>query len=297
MARDRPLLRRGGTDGERPPLTHDVPAAISPLVRRIVAANPGPMTGPGTNTYLIGVDEVAVVDPGPDDENHIEAIVGCGSGRIRWILLTHTHPDHWPATPRLAEITGAEVCAFAPDGAPPVEGLTVHRPLADGDVIDASEFRLRAVHTPGHASNHLCFWLEEERLLCTGDHIMDGSTVVIAPPDGDMAAYLDSLRKVRALKPRAILPGHGDVIEDPIARIDAYIAHRLERERQVLEQVRSRGPLTIPEIVAEVYRDVDERLHPVAARSVHAHLLKLAAEGRVSADGDPADPDARWRPA
>ncbi|MGH9234928.1 MAG: MBL fold metallo-hydrolase, partial [Acidimicrobiales bacterium] len=212
------------------PIVYGVAGALSPMVRRIVAHNPGMMTGPGTNTYLVGIDEIAVIDPGPDDDAHLDAIAGCGGDRIRWILLTHTHPDHAPGAVGLRERTGAEILANDGRDDVPVDGT-----LRDGDVIEATEFHLTALHTPGHASNHLCYLLNEERTLFTGDHIMQGSTVVIAPPDGDMAAYLDSLERLKTIRPRlkAIAPGHGHVIDDPQATIDGYIAHRREREGQV----------------------------------------------------------------
>lgn len=260
-----------------PPLVPGVARALSPLVRRIVAPNPGMMTGPGTNTYLVGIDEIAVVDPGPDDASHLDAIAGCGGDRIRWILCTHTHPDHAPGAAGLKERTGAEVLAFASK-----DGLKADSRIKEGFRIEATEFRLRAVHTPGHASNHLCFFLEEERLLFSGDHIMQGSTVVIRPPDGDMAAYLDSLAKVRKLRLKAIAPGHGYVIDDPNDVIDHYISHRLEREQQVLDAVAEAGTTKVATIVEQLYTDVPEELHPVARYSVHAHLLKLAAEGKVT---------------
>ncbi len=272
------------TDEPRP-IVHEVPSAVSPYIRRIVADNAGAMTGPGTNTYLAGVDEIAVIDPGPDTDAHVDAVAGCGGDRIRWILLTHTHPDHAPATQRLKERTGAQVCAFDDRDDVPVD-----RFLGDGDSVETTEFRIRAIHTPGHASNHLCYLLEEERTLFSGDHIMDGSTVVIAPPDGDMAAYLDSLAKVRAIKRlRAIAPGHGHLITDPVARIDGYVAHRLEREAQILAAVRAAGTTTIPAIVAQLYVGLIEELVPRAEQSVHAHLQKLAADGLVR--GDAADGD------
>ena len=277
--------RDAETDEPRP-IVHEVPSAVSPYIRRIVANNPGAMTGPGTNTYLAGVDEIAVIDPGPDTDEHIDAVSGCGGDRIRWILLTHTHPDHAPATARLKERTGAEVCAFDDRDDVPVD-----RYLGDGDTVETTEFRIRAIHTPGHASNHLCYLLEEERTLFSGDHIMDGSTVVIAPPDGDMALYLDSLAKVRAIKRlRAIAPGHGHLITDPIERIDGYIAHRLEREAQVLGAVRAAGTTTISAVVDQLYPGLVEELVPCARQSVHAHLRKLADEGHVRGD----DPEGAW---
>jgi glyoxylase-like metal-dependent hydrolase (beta-lactamase superfamily II) len=260
-----------------PPLVAGVARALSPLVRRIVAPNPGLMTGPGTNTYLVGIDEIAVIDPGPDDQSHLDAIAGCGGDRIRWILCTHTHADHAPGAAGLKERTGADVLAFAAK-----DGLKVDTKIKDGFRIEATEFRLRAVHTPGHASNHLCFFLEEERLLFSGDHLMQGSTVVIRPPDGNMAAYLDSLAKVRKLRLRSIAPGHGHVVDEPNALIDHYLSHRLERERQVLDAVADAGTTKVDAIVEVIYVDVPSELHPVARYSVHAHLLKLADEGKVS---------------
>jgi glyoxylase-like metal-dependent hydrolase (beta-lactamase superfamily II) len=247
------------------------------------------MTGPGTNTYLVGIDEVVVVDPGPDDDSHLEAIVGCGGDRIRWIVCTHTHPDHHPLTPRLAQRTGAEVLAYESR-----DGLEVDGELRDGDAIEATEFRLRAVHTPGHASNHLCFLLPEERLLFSGDHVMQGSTVVIAPPDGDMAAYLDSLERLRAMRPalRAIAPGHGHLIEDPAAVLADYVDHRLDRERQVVDALAA-GASTPGEIVDRIYVGLIDELVPRARQSVHAHLRKLADEGRVTAK-DLDDEAAEW---
>lgn len=274
---------------ELPPLVPGVASALSPLVRRIVAPNPGMMTGPGTNTYLVGIDEIVVIDPGPDDEGHLDAIAGCGGDRIRWIVCTHTHPDHSPGVAGLKARTGAEVRAFDER-----DDLVIDRSMADGDTIEATEFVLRAVHTPGHASNHLCYLLEQERLLFSGDHVMDGSTVVISPPDGDMAVYLRSLEQVKAMRPRlrSIAPGHGRLITDPIARIEGYLSHRAEREVQVLEAVRASGPVAIAAIVEALYADVREELHPVAAKSVWAHLRKLADEGRVTGDRD--DPEAAW---
>ena len=259
----------------RPAIIPGVASALSPLVRRVLAPNPGAMTGPGTNSYLVGIDEVVVIDPAIADEAHIDAIVGAGSGRIRWIVCTHTHPDHAPGAALLKERTGAEVLGYESRDA-----LVVDGELRDGDHIDATEFRLTAVHTPGHASNHLCFWLDNQRLLFSGDHIMQGSTVVIAPPDGDMAAYLASLERVRAMRPRAIAPGHGHVIDDPAAAIDEYVTHRLEREQQVIDALGD-GASTIAAIVDRLYVGLIEELVPRARQSVHAHLRKLAAEGRV----------------
>jgi glyoxylase-like metal-dependent hydrolase (beta-lactamase superfamily II) len=254
------------------------------MVRRIVCRNPSEMTGPGTNTYLVGIDEIAVIDPGPEDAAHLDAIAGCGGDRIRWILLTHTHSDHSPGAAALKERTGAEVLAF--DGGNETIGnvpVTIDGTLGDGDVIEATEYRLTALHTPGHASNHLCYLLNEERLLFSGDHIMQGSTVVIIPPDGDMAQYLASLERLKGLRPRlrAIAPGHGHVIDDPIGVIDEYVAHRLQREQQVVDALRAHGSAAIPELVTDIYADVPVELHGWARFSVWAHLRKLADDGVV----------------
>ncbi|MGZ6963095.1 MAG: MBL fold metallo-hydrolase [Acidimicrobiia bacterium] len=261
-----------------PDMTPEVPSALSPLVRRIVAANPSHMTGPGTNTYLVGIDEVAVIDPGPDDAKHVAAIVGASMReRVRWVLLTHTHPDHSPATAALVKATGAEVLAFSKRDA----DLKVDRTIGEGDTIDGTEFRLEVLHTPGHAPNHLCFFLDEERILFTGDTILDGMYSVVSPKSGgDMAKYLATLERLRKMRLAKIAPGHGDVIEEPRARVDDYLQHRLAREKQILA-ILKKGPAKIREIVATLYPDTPEPLLYVAAKQVHAHLLKLRDEGKV----------------
>jgi glyoxylase-like metal-dependent hydrolase (beta-lactamase superfamily II) len=261
-----------------PDLTPGVPSALSPLVRRIVAPNPGPMTGPGTNTYLVGIDEVAVIDPGPDDKRHIDAIVGASMReRVRWVILTHTHPDHAPGTARLVKATGAEVLAFSKRD----PEVTPDRSIGDGAVIQGSEWGLEAIHTPGHAPNHLCFFLEEERVLFTGDHILEGTTTVVSPQrGGDMAEYVKSLERLRKLRISRICPGHGDVIEEPRAKIDEYLAHRRMREAQVLKALKG-GPAKVKDIAAAIYTDTPQELQEMAQRQVHAHLLKLKAEGKV----------------
>lgn len=272
------------TDTDTPPpkpLIPGVASALSPLVRRIVAPNPSMMTGPGTNTYLVGIDEIVVVDPGPDTESHLDAIAGCGGDRIRWIVCTHTHEDHSPGVAGLKARTGAEVLAFDAR-----DGLEIDQPMGDGDVIEATEFVLRAIHTPGHASNHLCFLLEQERMLFSGDHIMEGSTVVIAPPDGDMSAYLHSLDRLTSLRPRlrSIAPGHGHLIEAPAAKIEEYVTHRMAREAQVLAVLERSGPTTVEALVKEIYADVPEALHVMAGFSVWAHLRKLVDDGKATGD-------------
>ena len=265
-------------------LTPGVPSALSPLVRRIVAPNPGPFTGPGTNTYLVGIDEVAVIDPGPDDQNHIDAIVGASMReRVRWVVLTHTHPDHAPGTERLVKATGAEVLAY---GKRIDKDATVvpDRVIGEGDTIEGTEFGLDVLHTPGHAPNHLCFLLEEERVLFTGDNVLEGMFSVINPArGGDMTVYLATLARLEKLRVARLCPGHGDVIEEPRARIQEYSAHRLDRERQVLRVLKA-GPARIVDIVTSLYGDQD--LHPklveAAGWQVHAHLVKLKAEGKVT---------------
>ncbi|MEX2100588.1 MAG: MBL fold metallo-hydrolase [Acidimicrobiia bacterium] len=267
-----------------PDLTPGVASALSPLVRRIVAPNAGPFTGPGTNTYLVGIDEVAVVDPGPDDKRHIDAIVGASMReRVRWVLLTHTHPDHSPGTARLVKATGAEVLAFGKrpdkDGA-----VVVDRSINEGDTIEGTEFGLEVLHTPGHAPNHLCFLLEEERVLFTGDTVLDGMYSVINPArGGDMATYLATLGRLEKMRLTRLCPGHGDVIEEPRARIQEYIAHRAEREKQILKLLKA-GPLKISELVAVIYDDqgLPAGLEEAAGWQVHAQLLKLKSEGKVT---------------
>ncbi|HEX2118467.1 MAG TPA: MBL fold metallo-hydrolase [Acidimicrobiales bacterium] len=250
-----------------------VASAISPLVRRIVAPNASPMTGPGSNTYLVGVDEIVVVDPGPDHAGHVDAVVGCGGDRIRWVAVTHSHEDHAGAAAALAARTGATVLAF---GA-----------VDDGFELESTEFRLLALHTPGHSPDHVCYLLEEERMLFSGDTVIDGSTVAIVPPEGDMAAYLASLERLssRRLRLRSIAPGHGHLIEDPAARLASYVSHRLEREAAIVAALEG-GAITIDQLVDQIYADLPAGLRTAAAQTTHAHLLKLAAEGRVSgADG------------
>jgi glyoxylase-like metal-dependent hydrolase (beta-lactamase superfamily II) len=270
------------------------PVAISRLVRRLTCPNPGVMTGPGTNTYLVGGEDVVVIDPGPDDEGHLDAIAAAGGDRIRWIVVTHTHPDHSPGAEPLRRRLRPDVLVLGYEAR---DGFEPDATIGDGHVIDGREFSLRAVHTPGHAGNHLCYLLEEERLLFSGDHIMNGSTVVVGPPDGDMAVYLESLELVRRLAPAAIAPAHGQVIAEPIAKVDEYVRHRLEREAKVVEALGAAGrPVTIDELVPAVYADVDEARYPIARRSLWAHLRKLVGDGRATAS-DPDDEAATWEPA
>ena len=255
-------------------------AKLADGIRRIVAPNPSMMTGPGTNTYLFGNDAVAVLDPGPADERHIENIVEKSTGSIRWVIVTHTHPDHSPGATPLAKATGAELLGIvAPDGEHQDKTFIPDRTLADGDVFETSEFKLEAVHTPGHASNHLCYRHVGLNWLFTGDHVIDGSTVVIDPPDGNMKHYIESLQRCKDLRCDALAPGHGDVIHEPDRAIDWIIDHRLAREAKVVAALASNPNLTSHELVPFVYTDVDPKLHGWAERSLLAHLLKLESDG------------------
>ncbi|MDR7534982.1 MAG: MBL fold metallo-hydrolase [Armatimonadota bacterium] len=238
------------------------------------------MTGTGTNTYLVAGDGIAVIDPGPDDARHVAAVLAATGGRaVRWILVSHRHVDHAPAAAALARATGAPVAALAGSAVPHDRGLR------DGETVAGPGYTLQALHTPGHASDHLCFLLREERALFAGDLVAQGGTVVIAPPDGDMAAYLASLERVRALDLARLYPGHGEPVDDPAALLGEYIEHRLARERQIIAALRG-GPRRIEGLVAAIYTEVPQALHPVAAKSVLAHLLKLRAEGRVAGEED-----------
>jgi glyoxylase-like metal-dependent hydrolase (beta-lactamase superfamily II) len=254
-------------------------------VARVIAPNPGVMTGPGTNTYLVGDGEIAVIDPGPAVPSHVDRIVEEAIGVILWILCTHTHQDHSPAAALLKAKTGAQVL-----GRPAPEGQdATFKPdfvLEGGQRVDLGPIGLRAIHTPGHASNHLCYLLEQTRMLFTGDHVMQGSTVVINPPDGDMRAYLRSLEKLLDEDIAVIAPGHGYLVGAPHKEVRRLIAHRLGRERKVVRALQQLGEASVDELLPVVYDDVPARIHRVAARSLTAHLDKLAAEGAVRAAGE-----------
>lgn len=264
---------------------------IAPGVRRLTAPNPGMMTGPGTNTYLLGHDELAVIDPGPELETHLDAIVAAVGDRLRWIFCTHTHRDHSPLARALQAATGARVFGY---GETPADGrqdeqFAPDQTLKDGDTVTCGEYRLRAVHTPGHASNHLCYLLEDRGVLFTGDHVMQGSTVVISPPDGDMQAYLDSLQRLLALPVGALAPGHGHVIDTPQDEVRRLIAHRLKREEKVRAALQRLGPATLEVLVVHAYDDVPPRIHNVAMRSLHASLIRLERNRRAACT------DGQWR--
>lgn len=259
-----------------------IPRKLDRYVTRIIAPNPGVMTGPGTNTYLVGEEELAVIDPGPEDAAHLRALVSAGAGRIRWILCSHTHLDHAAAAVALSKATGAKIAGMSAQLTDHNSRLTFDRPLQDGDRTEIGGLPLRTVFTPGHASNQLCFLLENSRMLFTGDHVMQGSTVVIAPPDGNMAAYLRSLRRLGTLDVAILAPGHGYLIGNPQAEVERLIQHRLARESKVRQALRqARGHATLEALLPKVYDDVSASLYPVAARSLQAHLNKLVEDGEI----------------
>ena len=266
---------------------------VAPRIHKLLAPNPGPYTGPGTNSYLIGERELVVIDPGPDDPVHVDRIleaVGELNATVGLILVTHHHLDHLPGADLLRQRTGALLAAH--------EGIRhTDRTLRHGQEVPADGETLEVLATPGHASTHLCFLMRARELLFSGDHVVGSGTVVVSPPDGDMVAYLDSLKLLRQYPIRRMLPGHWDPVDDPEAKITEYIDHRLLRERQVLACLRL-GDTTIAAMVGRLYADVDPRLHGAAGRSVLAHLLKLVRDGRVVQRGDrwlltdPDTPDA-----
>ncbi len=258
---------------------------LRPAVHRLIAPNPGVMTGPGTNSYLLGRGRLTLLDPGPAMAEHVDALQAAVEqlgGELEQIVVTHTHPDHSPAAALLAERFSVPMLgrAIADDGhqdtsfKPDVE-------LQHEQHIDVDGEALRAIYTPGHVDNHFCFLYEPSGLLFTGDHIMQGSTVVIIPPAGDMAHYIDSLRRMLEYPLQALAPGHGGLIEQPRAEIEALIAHRLGRESKVRAALQGRGDIALQDLVVHAYDDVDESLHPIAQLSLWAHLLKLQKEGEV----------------
>lgn len=281
------------------------PSRVSPLIRRIIAPNPGPFTFTGTCSYIVGSGEVAIIDPGPADPRHIEALLDALRGEsLRYVLVTHTHRDHSPAAQALKAATGARVAGCAPHRprAGPPKGLCFdaahdasYAPdivLAEGDRIDLGAVSLETIETPGHTANHLCFALAEERALFTGDHVMGWATTVIAPPDGSMRDYMASIERLRARSDRVYWPAHGEPIKDPQPYLRALLHHRRAREAAILQRLEA-GDTKIAQIVARIYESVDPRLHGAAAMTVFAHLEDLVARGLAESDG-PLDFDARF---
>lgn len=261
------------------------PVAIGERITRVTAANPGMMTGPGTNTYLIGDAQtgVAVIDPGPLLDEHIQNILNAATGPIKWILCTHTHIDHSPAAKSIKEKTGAQIYGRPAPAFPNQDQTFAPDYVVTHDqVLNIAGTTLRVIHTPGHASNQVCFLLEEQGMLFTGDHIMQGSTVVINPPDGNMAQYLESLKLITKYSINYLAPGHGFLMTNTNEIVERLIIHRMGRENKVLAGLRASGqPLPLEELVKHAYSDTDPRLHKVAMRSLQAHLDKLLSEGRV----------------
>jgi glyoxylase-like metal-dependent hydrolase (beta-lactamase superfamily II) len=268
---------------------------VHPRVRRLLAPNPSPFTYTGTQTYLIGSGEVAVIDPGPDLAEHVEAILKSLDGeRVAAIVCTHTHRDHSPASRPLQAATGAPIIGCAPlaleDDGPRADAAfdfdyRPDRALADGEALEGKGWALRAVATPGHTSNHLCFELEDGGVLFTGDHVMGWSTTVVAPPDGDMADYRASLDKLLGRGDSVYFPAHGPPVEDTHAHVRRLIDHRRMRESQILEHLEA-GEGRITAMVEAMYADIDPRLHPAAGRSVLAHLVDLERRGLVRGEGE-----------
>ncbi|MEK7342920.1 MAG: MBL fold metallo-hydrolase [Pseudomonadota bacterium] len=284
----------------------DLPTGIvmplSLLVSRVLAPNPSPFTYTGTQTYLVGTSDVAVIDPGPDDPAHLAALAAAISGRpVVAILCTHTHRDHSPAARPLSEATGAPIVGCAPltleDDGPRADAAfdAAYRPdrvLSDGERVTGTGWTLEAVATPGHTSNHLCFALAEEGALFTGDHVMGWSTSVISPPDGDMTAYMASMQRLLERDDAIYYPAHGDPVEQPQRLVRGMMGHRKQREGQILRFLERNGASAIPDMVAEMYKGVDPRLYGAAGRSVLAHLIDLAGRGVAAPAGD-----GQWRMA
>ncbi len=260
---------------------------LSPHLGRIVAPNPGPMTGAGTNTYIVGEDlkagPVSVIDPGPALDAHLDALLSEFGGRIDSIVVTHTHPDHSPAASRLAQLSGAKVYGATPptDARYQDESFKADVEVSDNALLTLAGVNVRAVHTPGHVSNHYCYLLETDGVLLTGDHIMNGSTVVIIPPAGVMKDYIESLQKLKNYSLQSFGPGHGHLMNEPNAVIDAIVAHRLRREQKVIAKLTAQDSITLEALTPLVYDDVDEKMHFMASLSLWAHLIKLEQEGHA----------------
>jgi glyoxylase-like metal-dependent hydrolase (beta-lactamase superfamily II) len=268
---------------------------LTPLVRRVLAPNPSAFTYTGTQTYLVGRGTVAVIDPGPDDPAHLEALKSAiGDDRVSAILCTHTHRDHSPAATPLMAMTGAPILGCAPlvldDAGPRADAAfdrsyAPDRVLDDGEAIEGPGWTLRAVATPGHTSNHLCFALPEEQALFTGDHVMGWSTSVVSPPDGDMADYMKSLALLTERDDAVYYPAHGEPVERPQRYVRGLMGHRRQREGQILRLL-EKGTYAIPQMVRSMYKGIDERLYGAAGQSVLAHLIDLRDRGLVLHEDD-----------
>ncbi|MGI4877070.1 MAG: MBL fold metallo-hydrolase [Janthinobacterium lividum] len=268
---------------------------VSPLVRRVLARNPSPFTYTGTGTYIVGTGTVAIIDPGPDDPEHIAALLDAVAGEtVSHIVITHTHRDHSPAAPSVKAATGAVVAGcgrLVLDDSGPRADAGFDRTydpdvvLADGDSVSGPGWTLTALHTPGHTSNHLCFAFPEERALFSGDHVMGWSTTVVSPPDGDMAAYMASLRLLLDRDDTVYFPTHGAPVTEPQRLVRGLITHRKQRENQILKSLAD-GPKSVAAMVAAMYASIDPRLHPAAGLSVTAHLIDLRARSVVVQDGE-----------
>ena len=253
---------------------------------RITAGNGSVFTGPGTNTYLVGKEEVTVIDPGPAMQEHID-VIAAAAPNIKQILVTHTHPDHSPGVRLLKENLDIPAYGMLTNSSKNQDQtFSPERILDDGEVFQEEEFSIEVVHTPGHASNHLCFILKEEKLIFTGDHIMNGSTVVIGPPDGNMKQYIQSLEKLKDYDIEKIAPGHGELLENPHEVADWIINHRLEREKKVFQALQEATKGTPDTLVEKVYDDVDSSLFPIAKASLLAHLIKLEEDQLIYSSGE-----------
>ncbi len=259
---------------------------VGEALYRITASNPGPMTGNGTNTYLIRSGaQFAVVDPGPNDQHHIDAIIAAvgGPNNISMILVTHMHPDHSPAALPLAKLSGAKIYGWHPVEDDYQDSTCIPDVVVEHDqVIQLGDQDICCLHTPGHVDNHVCYLLKNEQIVMTGDHMMQGSTVVIIPPHGNMKKYIESLQLLTSYPVRQLAPGHGEMITTPLAEINGIIAHRLAREKKVVKALEQLTRAAIDELLEVVYNDVDPAMHPIAELSLLAHLLKLE-EDKIAA--------------
>lgn len=265
---------------------------LSPLIRRVVAENPSAFTFKGTGTYIIGHGNVAVIDPGPLLDDHVQALLRALEGEtVTHILITHTHSDHSPAAKPLKKLTGAQTYGYGPHGGGQGEedGDMEFVPdieIRHGDIIEGDGWTMECVHTPGHTSNHVCFALKEEKALFTGDHVMGWSTSIVSPPDGNMHDYMKSLRLLLERDDAIYWPTHGPAITDTKTFVKAFIAHREEREASIVKEIAA-GHHHIKDMVPVIYASVDKRLYPAAARSVYAHVLGMIEDGRLKCEGEP----------